>query len=64
MRIRPAYIEEMDMLHGIVRDATRHMDEQGIPQWDEIYPNKPILARDIENQEMHVIEQDGRVRVL
>lgn len=61
MRIRPAYIEEVDVLHGIVRDATRQMDEQGIAQWDEIYPNKPILAKDIESNEMHVIEPDGRV---
>ena len=35
MSIRSAYIEEMDVLHGIVRDAVRHMDELGIPQWDE-----------------------------
>jgi ribosomal protein S18 acetylase RimI-like enzyme len=61
MRIRPAYIEELDVLHGIVRDATRHMDEQGIPQWDEMYPNKAILLKDIERQEMHVIEPDGQV---
>ncbi len=61
MRIRPAYIEEVDVLHSIVRDATRHMDEQGIPQWDEIYPDKAILTKNIERQEMHVIEPDGRV---
>jgi ribosomal protein S18 acetylase RimI-like enzyme len=61
MRIRPAYIEELDVLHGIVRDATRCMDGQGIPQWDEIYPNKAILTKDVERQEMHVIEPDGRL---
>jgi ribosomal protein S18 acetylase RimI-like enzyme len=61
MRIRLACTEELDVLHAIVRDATRCMDEQGIPQWDEIYPNKAILTKDIERQEMHVIDPDGRV---
>jgi len=60
-RIRPAHIQELDVLHGIVRDATRHMDEQEIPQWDEIYPNKLILKDDIEKQQIHVIETEGRV---
>jgi ribosomal protein S18 acetylase RimI-like enzyme len=61
MRIRKANMEELDILHDIVRDATRHMDEQDIPQWDEIYPSKEILAKDVERQEMHVIETGGRV---
>jgi ribosomal protein S18 acetylase RimI-like enzyme len=60
-KIRPAHIKELDVLHGIVKDATRHMDEQGIPQWDEIYPNKLILKDDVEREQMHVIEVEGRV---
>ena len=60
-RIRPARIEDLDVLHGIIRDATRHMDEQGIPQWDEIYPNKLVLKDDVEKQQMQVIEIEERV---
>jgi ribosomal protein S18 acetylase RimI-like enzyme len=37
------------------------MDNQGIPQWDDIYPSKAILNADIEKQQMHVIEVEGRV---
>jgi ribosomal protein S18 acetylase RimI-like enzyme len=59
--IRPAHIEDLDVLHSIVRDATRHMDEHGIPQWDEIYPGKDVLKGDVEKQQMHVIEIAGRV---
>jgi ribosomal protein S18 acetylase RimI-like enzyme len=59
--IRPAHIEELEVVNGIVRDATRHMDEQGIPQWDEIYPNNIRLKNDIENQHMVVVELEGRV---
>jgi ribosomal protein S18 acetylase RimI-like enzyme len=61
MRIRLAHRKELEVLNSIVKDATKSMDEQGIPQWDEIYPNKEILSKDIERQEMHVIEAGGRV---
>ena len=54
-------MDELDVLCDIVRDATRHMDEQGIRQWDEIYPSKAILEEDIEKQQMHVIEVGGIV---
>ena len=59
--IRLARIEELDSVYSLVQEATRHMDNQGIPQWDDIYPSKAILNADIENQQMHVIEVEGRV---
>lgn len=59
--IRPARIEELDSVYSLVQEATRHMDQQGIPQWDDIYPSKAILNADIENQQMHLIEVEGRV---
>jgi ribosomal protein S18 acetylase RimI-like enzyme len=61
VRIRKANMRELDVLHNVVRDATRHMDEQEIPQWDEIYPSREILEKDIEREEIYVIEVDGRV---
>jgi GNAT superfamily N-acetyltransferase len=36
------------------------MDEQGIPQWDDIYPGETVLQDDIEMQRMHLIEVEGR----
>jgi GNAT superfamily N-acetyltransferase len=59
MHIRPASFGELATLFTIVRDATRHMDSQGIAQWDELYPTREILAGDIERSEMHVIESEG-----
>ncbi len=61
MRIRPARIQDLDIIHHIVTEATRHLNEQGIRQWDEIYPGREILSKDIEKQEMHLAETDGRV---
>ena len=59
--IRLARSEELDCVYGLVQEAIRHMDEQGIPQWDDIYPSKAILNADIENKQMYVIEVEGRV---
>lgn len=55
MKIELARLAELDELHGIIRAATRHMDEQGIPQWDEVYPSRAILKDDIEKQQMFVL---------
>ncbi len=51
MKIRSANPDELEVLHAIVRAATRHMDEQGILQWDEIYPSREILSNDVGKQE-------------
>ncbi len=60
IEIRLAGLEELDELHGIIKAATRRMDEQGIPQWDEVYPNRNILKNDIERHQLHVLEAQGR----
>jgi len=59
--IRLARIEELDSVYSLVQEAIRHMDNQGIPQWDDIYPSKVVLNADIENRQMHLIEVEGRV---
>ena len=61
-RIRAAHIEDLDLLHSVIKNATRHMDQQGIAQWDEsISEQTRIEGRDIEKQQMHMIEVEGRV---
>jgi len=59
--IRPARIDELAILLTIVRAATRHMESQGILQWDDVYPDKATLQKDIEKQHMHVIEVNGQI---
>jgi ribosomal protein S18 acetylase RimI-like enzyme len=44
----------------LVREAIRQMDSQGIAQWDERYPTREILAKDIEGGEMHILESEGK----
>ena len=47
----------------LYRAATKQMDEQGIPQWDEIYPSESILREDIEQEQMYVGKKGGRIAV-
>ena len=60
MNIMRAGMQDLPDVCRIVRDATRHMDERGIPQWDTIYPSEAILQHDIEKQHMLLILVDGR----
>jgi len=59
--IRAASIHDLDAVVEVVRSATRHMDDHGIPQWDDIYPSKSLLQTDIEKQHMYVIEDTGTI---
>ena len=52
---------DLDAVMVIIHKATRHMDDQGILQWDNIYPSKSILQSDIERQHMHVIENERHI---
>ncbi len=59
--VRKAHEGELDVLHRIVRDATRHMDARDIPQWDEVYPSRKDLSGDLARGELYAIEAGGHV---
>lgn len=46
---------------ALFQAATKHMDEQGIPQWDEIYPNREVLESDIARGELTVGRIGGKI---
>jgi GNAT superfamily N-acetyltransferase len=52
-------MEDLQSVLAMIRKATRKMNDRGIFQWDDIYPNRSILKRDIERQQMYLIENDG-----
>lgn len=39
--------EDLDEIFAMFRAAINEMERQGIPQWDEVYPDRDILRRDI-----------------
>ena len=46
---------------ALFQAATKRMDEQGIPQWDEVYPNREVLGCDISRGELTVCRVDGKI---
>lgn len=56
---RKAVLTDLEMVWKIFTNAILHMDKQGIPQWDEIYPNKDIILDDIKNQQMYLVIENG-----
>ncbi len=62
--IRPASIDDLDNVVSIVRSAARHLDEQGILQWDNVYPDRAILQGDIDRRNLFVLEEDGSLAAL
>ncbi len=54
LEFRKATAGELDAVFQIFRDAIAEMDRNGIPQWDELYPDWAILAEDISKDELFV----------
>lgn len=51
----------VDEICGLFRDAIAKMDKSGIPQWDEVYPCRSDIMRDVENKQMRVCLADGKI---
>jgi ribosomal protein S18 acetylase RimI-like enzyme len=60
MTIRLAGSDDIQAVWAIMEKAIRRMDQQGIPQWDDIYPSQTTLIDDIKRQQMYVISGCGR----
>lgn len=53
---RPASESDLDEVFALVKAAIAVMDSQGIPQWDEVYPAREDLLRDIQAASLFVGE--------
>lgn len=61
MKTRKAAPGDLDAISALFRSAIAVMDENGIPQWDEIYPNEDDFREDIEKGQMLLCEYGGRI---
>lgn len=61
MVFSPALPDDLPELEILYRSAARHMEAQGIFQWDDIYPDKQVISGDIERGEMLVGRVDARI---
>lgn len=60
IRFRVAEESELDTVFRMFQCASKHMEEQGIYQWDELYPDRNDLEEDIRKGELYlgVAEQE------
>lgn len=49
--------EDFVSVWKIFSNAVKHMNETGIYQWDEIYPNQENIRSDIENGQLYVLTE-------
>jgi ribosomal protein S18 acetylase RimI-like enzyme len=59
--IRPAKLGEIPQIMGLTKACTRHMNEQGILQWNEDYPSEDAFSRDVGRTELLVMENGGSI---
>lgn len=52
--------DQLDEIFHIYTKAIKEMDTNQIYQWDEVYPDKSVLAEDIKKQEMTVVLLDNK----
>ncbi|MCQ2586120.1 MAG: GNAT family N-acetyltransferase [Treponema sp.] len=60
MNVRIATKNDVTEIFAFVQKAVERMNEQGIPQWDEIYPTADDFASDAEKNQLYVAEIDGK----
>ena len=59
MEIIKAIIKDTDEILNLIRSSSIKMYQEGIDQWDEIYPNKEIILNDIKNKELYVYKENA-----
>ncbi len=49
-----ADINQLDNIFSVYQKAIITMEKNNIHQWDDIYPDKTVLAEDIEKEQFYV----------
>ena len=54
MNYSKATLNQTDKVFSVYSAAVKHMEQQGIHQWDEIYPDLQIITEDISKNQMYI----------
>ncbi len=57
--LTPLGMDSLESVTMLVTRATAALDALGIPQWDEIYPNRDTFASDIRDGTLYGLTEDG-----
>lgn len=61
MNIRLASLNDLEQILMIVRQAQKWLEENNINQWQNGYPNKETIEKDLDAGYCHVAEADGKI---
>ncbi len=64
MIFRRSKPEDIPAMLEIVRDAVAYLARNGVPQWQDGYPNEAVLLSDIEKGISYVIEDGGNITAM
>lgn len=59
-----ACMSDLDEVFSLVQNAIATMNEQNIPQWDEIYPDRAVLCDDIDRGQLYIGTMNDRIAVI
>ena len=59
--IRQADLNDISGIMKIIQDAQKYFKENGIPQWQNGYPDEKQIQSDIEENSTYVLEEDNQI---
>ena len=59
--IKKAERSDLNQLLEITKSCAKHMIDKEIYQWNEFYPSKEVLQKDIELQQLYKLEIDHKI---
>ncbi|MDH7446227.1 GNAT family N-acetyltransferase [Aquimarina sp. 2201CG14-23] len=60
--VRKAALSDLDTIHKLTLACAKAMIAKGIYQWNEHYPTRTRFQKDIELQELYVLEEDRLIK--
>lgn len=61
MEIRKSRIEDIEKMMCVIHEAQESMRANGIPQWQDGYPNEEVISQDIKTGNSYVLVEDENV---
>ncbi|ADL51923.1 GNAT family N-acetyltransferase [Clostridium cellulovorans] len=61
MEFRKGNLAEIQEIMRIIRDSIKNMEQNGIYQWDDIYPNEIVIQEDIQGENLYVCISDNKI---
>lgn len=61
MVIKKASISDLEQLYSLTKSCAKHMIDNGIFQWNEKYPSKEVLQKDIELEQIWKLEENETI---